>query len=81
MPARPSSSRAKDGRSIRQESNFQEETQIVSRAEVRPRGSASREENGRRGGACTDETGTRRNGGREWWRIYVMKRSPGWSRA
>lgn len=30
----------------------------------------------RRGGACT-----RRRGGREWWRIYVMKRSPGWSRA
>lgn len=31
---------------------------------------------GERGGACT-----RRRGGREWWRIYVMKRSPGWSRA
>lgn len=40
-----------------------------------------RTKNGRRDGACTDETGTRRRGGREWWRIYVMKRSPGWSRA
>jgi len=41
----------------------------------------SQSENGRRDGACTDETGTRRRGGRKWWRIYVMKRSPGWSRA
>jgi len=34
-----------------------------------------RTENRRRDDACTDETGTRRRGGREWWRIYVMKRS------